>query len=89
MAGCALYSSVPEQEQMADKQNRKPSSYRTPVELIGVTICFSKRNFVEWLSLLLRIQEVLRSNIGSDTSYADRGFRGFTQKLQANARVAT
>jgi hypothetical protein len=42
---------------------------------------------VEWLTLLLRIREVLDSNLGLETGYADEGFIDFPQSLQANARI--
>jgi hypothetical protein len=37
---------------------------------------------VEWLTLMLRILEVLCSHLGSETGYPDRGFCGFPQSLQ-------
>jgi hypothetical protein len=39
---------------------------------------------VEWLTLLLRIQEVVGSNLGAEAIYPE-GFLGFPLSLQANA----
>jgi hypothetical protein len=41
---------------------------------------------VEWLTFLLRIREVLCSNLGLETGYSEV-FRGFPQYLQANAGI--
>jgi hypothetical protein len=40
---------------------------------------------VEWLTLLLHIQEVQGSNLILETRYDDWGFCGFLQSLQATA----
>jgi len=37
---------------------------------------------VEWLTLLLRIQEVPGSNLGPETGYTDWGFSWFSQSLR-------
>jgi hypothetical protein len=41
---------------------------------------------VEWLTLLLRIREVLGSNLDSETGYSEI-LRDFPQYLQINARI--
>jgi hypothetical protein len=42
---------------------------------------------VEWLTLLLGIQEVLGSNVSLGTSYPDWSFCGFIESLEANAEI--
>jgi hypothetical protein len=42
---------------------------------------------VEWLALLLRIQEVLASNLHQQTGYNNYGFRYFSQTPQTNVIV--
>jgi hypothetical protein len=39
---------------------------------------------IEWLTLLLCIQEVLSSDLGLETGYPDRGFCAFPQYLQTD-----
>jgi hypothetical protein len=46
---------------------------------------FTQNVVVDWLTILLLIQEVLGSNLGLETTYSDWGFCGFTQYLEANA----
>jgi hypothetical protein len=43
----------------------------------------------EWLTLLLRIQEVLGSSLDLESAYPDRVFSWFSQFLQANAEIST
>jgi hypothetical protein len=60
------------------------------VMITRVLSSLSKPNVVvvvEGLTFLLRIPGVLGSNINQENGYHDEVFRGFTQFLQANARV--
>jgi hypothetical protein len=45
--------------------------------------------FVEWFTLLLRIQEAPGSNLGPETGYTDWGFRELPQSLPVNAGIVS
>jgi hypothetical protein len=42
---------------------------------------------VEWLTILLRIQDVLGSNLNLETDYSTEILLGFFQSLEANAEI--
>jgi hypothetical protein len=54
--------------------------------LLCVSHLHATKVVAEWLTLLLRVQEVPGSNFDPGTGYPE-GFRGFPQSLQANARI--
>jgi hypothetical protein len=50
----------------------------TNVFILVFSIVFVPNVVVEWLTLLLRIWEVLGSNLGPETGYPDLGFSWFS-----------
>jgi hypothetical protein len=46
----------------------------------------TRKDLVEWLTLMLRIQKIPGSNLSPETGYSDE-LRGFPQPLQANAGI--